>query len=41
MRGQAIRTARSAAADLGQFGRWVRQAPGTLAEVPEIRGKDH
>jgi len=41
VRAEAMRTARSVAADLGQFGRGVRQALGILAEVPEIRGKDH
>ncbi|GJD54626.1 HWE histidine kinase domain-containing protein [Methylobacterium dankookense] len=41
VRGEAMRTARSVAADLGQFGRGVRQSLGILAEVPEIRGKDH
>lgn len=40
VRAEAMRTARSVAADLGQFGRGVRQALGILAEVPEIRGKD-
>lgn len=40
VRGEAMRTARSVAADLGQFGRGVRQALGILAEVPEIQGKD-
>ncbi|MBK3404756.1 HAMP domain-containing protein [Methylorubrum populi] len=41
VRGEAMRTARSIAADLGQFGRGVRQSLGILAEVPEIRGNDH
>ncbi|MBB2961164.1 HWE histidine kinase domain-containing protein [Methylobacterium sp. R2-1] len=40
VRGEAIRTARSIAADLGQFGRGVRQSLGILVEVPEIRGKN-
>jgi two-component sensor histidine kinase len=40
VRAEAMRTARSVAADLGQFGRGVRQALGILAEVPEIRGKN-
>lgn len=40
VRAEAMRTARSVAADLGQFGRGVRQSLGILAEVPEIRGKD-
>lgn len=40
VRGEAIRTARGVAADLGQFGRGTRQVLGVLAEVPEIRAKD-
>ena len=40
VRGEAIRAARSVAADLGQFGRGTRQVLGILAEVPEIRDKD-
>jgi two-component sensor histidine kinase len=40
VRGEAMRAARSVAADLGQFGRGTRQVLGILAEVPEIRDKD-
>ncbi|KQQ39270.1 histidine kinase [Methylobacterium sp. Leaf125] len=40
VRGEAMRAARSVAADLGQFGRGTRQVLGILAEVPEIQGKD-
>jgi two-component sensor histidine kinase len=40
VRAEAIRTARGVAADLGQFGRGVRQALRILAEVPEIHGMD-
>ncbi|MHC2002960.1 hypothetical protein ACYQR9_21360 [Methylobacterium sp. CM6241] len=36
VRGEAMRAARSVAADLGQFGRGTRQVLGILAEVPEI-----
>ena len=39
VRGEAMRAARSVAADLGQFGRGTRQVLGILAEVPEIRSK--
>lgn len=37
VRGEAIRAARSVAADLGQFGRGTRQVLDVLSEVPEIR----
>ncbi|WP_044154908.1 hypothetical protein, partial [Escherichia coli] len=40
VRDEAMRAARSVAADLGQFGRGTRQVLGILAEVPEIQGKD-
>jgi len=40
VRAEAMRAARSVAADLGQFGRGTRQVLGILAEVPEIRDKD-
>lgn len=40
VRGEAMRAARSVAADLGQFGRGTRQVLGILAEVPEIQDKD-
>lgn len=39
VRAEAMRTARGAAAELGQFIRGARQILGILAEVPEIRGK--
>jgi two-component sensor histidine kinase len=40
VRSEAMRTARSVAADLGQFGRGTRQVLGILTEVPEIKDKD-
>ncbi|WP_264048881.1 sensor histidine kinase [Methylobacterium flocculans] len=40
VRNEAMRAARSVAADLGQFGRGARQVLGILAGLPEIRGKD-
>jgi two-component sensor histidine kinase len=40
VRDEAMRAARSVAADLGQFARGTRQVLGILAEVPEIREKD-
>lgn len=40
VRNEAMRAARSVAADLGQFGRGTRQVLGILTEVPEIKDKD-
>ena len=40
VRNEAMRTARSVAADLGQFGRGARQVLGILAGLSEIRSKD-
>ncbi|TXN72561.1 HWE histidine kinase domain-containing protein [Methylobacterium sp. WL6] len=40
VRNEAMRAARSVAADLGQFGRGARQVLGILAGLSEIRGKD-
>jgi two-component sensor histidine kinase len=40
VRNEAMRSARSVAADLGQFGRGARQVLGILAGLSEIRGKD-
>lgn len=40
VRGEAMRAARSVAADLGQFGRGTRQVLDVLSEVPEIKDKD-
>ena len=40
VRNEAMRAARSVAADLGQFGRGTRQVLGVLAEVPEIKEKN-
>ena len=40
VRHEAMRAARSVAADLGQFGRGARQVLGILAGLSEIRGKD-
>ncbi|KQP49027.1 histidine kinase [Methylobacterium sp. Leaf399] len=40
VRGEAMRVARSIAADLGQFGRGTRQVLDVLSEVPEIRGME-
>ena len=40
VRNEAMRAARSVAADLAQFGRGARHVLGILAGLPEIRGKD-
>jgi two-component sensor histidine kinase len=40
VRSEAMRSAVSVAADLGQFGRGTRQVLSVLTEVPEIRGKN-
>ena len=40
VRSEAMRAARSVAADLGQFGRGARQVLDVLSEVPQIRDKD-
>jgi two-component sensor histidine kinase len=40
VRGEAMRTARGVAADLGQFGRSAQQILGILSELPEIRTGD-
>jgi two-component sensor histidine kinase len=40
VRGEAMRTARGVAADLGHFGRGAQQILGILSELPEIRSGD-